>query len=605
MGSRSEPGASAERNLFGRCLALRAFFGTLARYRKTVGVMVGGRVLTSVLAMGTPLLTKYLIDNVVARKDWNAYRNVAVVIVALLVVSFGLSVLLSYLGMRIEQQVSFDIRRLFQQKRQRLPIAYFHRWGIGEHTYRATADVQNVTTAMLKIAPDTFLVMLNFVTFAVIAAALNLRLTLLYLVALPVIAVVEISRSRCIRPLQEKAQRVATRMNESAAEYAMGVASAKVYRREKLLGNRFLSAVLDLFRIAVRKWQIDTLFQSAEWVCNVVWGWVVIFYGFSLVMRGDLTLGALVALKLYLTGLTQPIQEVGGLIQSLVAGSVSAERLNETLLAGEERDTGDLLLPVWGKRPIQVSFEGLVFAYEPGRLVFGGLTATLPRGGIVGLAGCSGAGKTTIASLLVRLYDPQSGAIRLNGYDLREIPLGHLRSMVTIAPRDPFLFQGTVRENIAFGDSGASLSEITRAAELAGAHEFIGALEHGYETLLSPQGASLSAGQKQRIGLARALLRPGGLLVLDEAIGSVDHAQRMIVIESLRQIGRATTILLVSHDRDLLAHCDHVFHLDSEGLRELELVGWYSPDAVGLLRFAEDKSQCPADATTSRAGAAV
>jgi ABC-type multidrug transport system fused ATPase/permease subunit len=547
---------------FGRYLQLFRFAGLLRRYRWLVVLLVAAKTANTTVGMAAPLVMRFLIDDVLTHSQWTWFAWTCVMLGSLLTVSLALALFTSFTSTRLEQKIGFDLKRTLQGKWERLPLAYFQKWGVGEHIYRCTTDVQNVTNGLTKVLPELFVAHVQFVLFLVIAANLHPRLTLWFLASLPVLLTIGLFHSRALRPVQLEAQALSSQINNSIGQYAASVVTTKVFLREKFASRRYVSELSRMVRLVFRRWGIDTRYQALGWLAGTVWGWAVILYGFTLVMRGELTLGTLIALKLYLTSLAKPIQEFGGLIQAIVLGSVSAERVHETLSSPEEStsgSTGPGVAVLWAREPAPcLRFDAVEFGYQPGSPVLRQVSASLPGTGLVGITGPSGAGKTTLVALIARLYEPSAGVISLNGHELAATSAREVRSQLSIVPQETYLFAGTVEENIAFGDGRASHDRVVHAARLAEAHEFISNLRNGYATAISASGSGLSLGQRQRIGLARALLKDSPVLILDEGLNSIDELVRARILDTLARLAERKAVLVVTHDLAALERCDRV-----------------------------------------------
>lgn len=546
------------------------FLFLLTPYRGRIVTLMLIRAAVMGLGMLPPLLTKVMVDNVVALEDWALFWRTAGNMTIVLGLSLALMMAATYLSMYLEQMLGLRLRRTLQSKWQKLPITYFQRWGTGEHLFRLSTDVQNVITALLKVLPDLVLLHLEFIAFLVIASRLNLRLTTYYISAFPVSVGLQLIRARKTRPLQAEQQRRYGLVGNIVSQYVAGIVTTKVFLREKYLSQRYVGQLIAVLRLTFSKWQIDRLYLSLGWLCNSLWAWVIIFYGFTLVMKGELTLGSLIALKLYLASLGRPLEELAGLVQSTMVGSVSAERLQQTLLGEEECDGSSAPISICTTRQDAnaIEFDGVTFGYEPGLAVFRSATARFPARQLIGVTGPSGAGKSTLVSLIARFYQPWSGRVLLNGQDVREGNLRGVRSCLSIAPQEAMLIDGTIRENLTYGNTEATFDEVIGAAIAADAHEFIASLHYGYDTVVSSQHGALSAGQRQRIGLARAFLKRSPVLILDEGLNSLDGACRLRVLASLRAMNERT-IVLITHDPEALQYCDTTFVILNGQIHEL------------------------------------
>lgn len=532
---------------------LQGQYGRLSR-------LFGVRIAAVLLNMTMPLFTRYLIDDVLAKHDTRSLLGTGAIFAAVILASLLLMVLISFASAQLDVAVSFRLRRAVQRKWEKVKIGYFNRWGVGEHIYRATADVDNVRQVLLRAPIELLITAMEFCIFFCIAAWLNIRLTLLFSCSLPVVLLIDLLYAKRIRPIQQRLQNTAATLNSHLGEFVSGIASSKVYSCEHRLGRRMLQRLVTLARQSMQKWRIDTVAQTSRWFVTASFSWLIFFVGLAMVIHGRFTLGSLIALRMYLTSLEKPISDIGELVQSLPAASVSADRLISTLSAPEEQfAAGPFVHPVRSGPAIEI--ENLIFSYDDGKPLLNGLSAQIEPGQFIGITGPSGAGKTTLTALIARLYEPVVGAIRFDGVDIRALSRDDLRGSISIVPQDSHMFAGSIRDNIAYGDPMASFEEIVRAARLADAHEFILAQKNGYDTTIGGPVAALSAGQRQRIAIARALLKKSRLVILDEAMSALDAESRLRVLQSIRQLLSERTVLLITHDPGLLMQCDSVLLL--------------------------------------------
>lgn len=541
-----------------RYLAVFRFRPYLKKYYPQLTLLVVARLLAVLLGMTLPLFTRYLIDEVLTHPDPSALSRVAVILASVLIASLVLIVFIGYTGTRLDLLVAYALRRTVQRRWERAEVEYFSRWGLGEHIYRATTDVDNVKSVLLKVLPNLVIMILEFIAFFCIAAWLDLRLTLLYMCALPLLAVIVVLYARNIRPVQEDLQRSSSLLNNSLSQYVSGIITTKIFSREKLLSRLYMQQVSDVMRRSMQKWRIETTTQALRWLVSTGWGWFVFFFGFSMVIRGELTIGSLIALRMYLSSLEKPIDELGNLIQTLAIGSVSAERLTKTLTARDEVSCTDVAIVDMPVGAAVVEIENLEFGYRPGQSLLRGLSARFEPGRLIGITGASGVGKTTFVALMARLYNPWNGSIYLDGVNIRDLPLSVVRDAISIVPQESYIFHGTIRDNLAYGNPDASFEEIVTAAQMADAHEFIVCQSAGYDTVLGGIGTSLSLGQRQRIGIARALLKNSRLVIFDEGMNGLDVGSRLRILDSIHSLLSLRTFLLISHDPAILMRCDSV-----------------------------------------------
>jgi ATP-binding cassette subfamily B protein len=295
---------------------------------------------------------------------------------------------------------------------------------------------------------------------------------------------------------------------------------------------------------------------------------LVLWYGAALVLRHDLTPGGLLIFLMYLRKAFNPVQDLAKYSGRIAKATAAGERILELL------DRPPLVADAPGAAPApafrgHVRLEGVGFAYDPARPVLAGVDLEALPGQTVALVGPSGIGKSTLANLLLRLYDPDAGRVTIDGADLRQFTIASVRRQMSIVLQDGVLFGGTVRDNIAHGRPGCTDAEIVAAARLANVHEFVAGLPDGYDTMIGERGATLSGGQRQRIAIARAAVRGAPILILDEPTNGLDEENERAVVDALARLSAGRTTFLITHDLRLAARADRIAYLEDAGIREM------------------------------------
>ncbi|HUA17695.1 MAG TPA: ABC transporter ATP-binding protein [Bryobacteraceae bacterium] len=515
-------------------------------------------LLASVAATGfgllQPYISKLLIDDALLKRNFRMLLVVSALMFGVTVLGFVLNILSSYQYVRVSASVLFDMRLALYRHLQTLSPRFWAARKLGDVISRINNDIAEVQ----RISADSLLSVLSNVVFLIgsagIMIALSPRLFLVSVAAVPA----------SIWALRHYQHRLAARVR-AVREASSDIGS---FLLESLLGIRLVVSSraegreTERFR-ARNQTFLDALLrmQLTSFLTGAVPGTIltlstasIFLYGGWLVIERTLTVGSLVALMAYHMRLLAPVQNLMSLYTNLVSGGVSLSRvweLFDTKAEVAERPDAQPLAESRG----EIEFDRVTFSYG-GVAVLEDMSFRIAPGTICAILGPSGAGKSTLADLLVRFYDPGSGAIRLDGRDLRDLPLHDLRHNILLLDQAPYLFHASVRENIAYARPDAGDEEIVRAAQAASIHDRILTLPEGYATMIAERGQTLSAGERQRIAIARALLANPKVLVLDEPTSALDEANERAIADTLVRVAEGRTAILITH-RASLARIAH------------------------------------------------
>jgi ATP-binding cassette subfamily B protein len=443
----------------------------------------------------------------------------------------------------------------------RLDASYHDRVGPGELMSRASSDSEHVARMMDAIG-HTIGYVLTVFAVAVVLLVLDWRLALIVLTPLPVISFAAWSYSRRYHERTERLQESWGATATLAEETVVGIRVVKGLGAGGPLSAQFRERSGTIVDRALAIARLDALFMPALEFLPMLGLLAVLWFGGQRVIDGDLSLGSFVAFNAYVTMLVWPLRILGQRVTTLQKAVAASARISEVLDAEprlrEPRHPVKLTEPIRG----DVLLEQVQFGHEGDRPVLDGLDLHVPAGQSLALVGSTGSGKSTVAGLLARLYDPDEGTVRLDGRDVRKLRLADVRRAVALVFEETFLFTDTVRENIRFGRPEAGDEEVERAAALAGAAEFVSDLPDGYETVLGERGFSLSGGQRQRIAIARAILANPAVLVLDDATSAVDATKEHEIRAALATVMEGRTTLVIAHRPATIALADRVAVLE-------------------------------------------
>ena len=559
----------------------RALLGSLLRpYRATVGLLALVVIVENAARLSVPLLVQRGIDHAIPPLLAGGSSRELVIVVATLcgvVVLQAVSrlIFLSRSG-RIGQRVLLEVRRRVFRHFQRLDVAFHDRYTSGRVVSRLTNDVEAIQD-MLETGFDSLITaVLTLFGTAILLVALDVRLGLMCLAAFPVLVGLvwwfSAESAKTYRKVRESAALVIVQFVETMT----GIKAVQAYRREPR-NQEIFDDVADQYReVNERTFQLLAVFMpGVKLVGNLTTG-VVLLYGGYRALNGEMTIGTLAAFLLYLRMFFEPMQEISQFFNTFQSATSALEKLAGVL--AEKPGIADPADPVTldGVRG-GVDLRDVQFSYVVDRPVLPGLNLSIPPGQTVALVGTTGAGKTTIAKLIARFYDPTSGSVTLEGVDLRDVAQSELRRHVVMVTQENFLFSGTVADNIRFGRPSASDAEVRAAATAVGADSFIDALPDGYDTDVAKRGGRLSAGQRQLIAFARAFLADPAVLILDEATSSLDIPSERLVQRALRTVLADRTALIIAHRLSTVEVADRVLVLEHGRIVEdgtpAELIG--------------------------------
>ena len=533
----------------------------LLPYRSMLLVLAAVVVIENVARLAIPLMVKRGIDRgIPPLLAGGSMRELLVVVAALCgLVTMQAVSRMTFLRTsgRLGQQVLLELRRRLFRHFGRLDIAFHDRYTSGRVVSRSTNDVEAIQD-MLETGFDSLVTaVFTLAGTAILLVFLDVRLGLLCLVAFPVLVFL-------VRWFATESAKTYRKVRESAAlvivqfvETMTGIKAVQAYRREPRNAEIFSEVADDYRDINEHTFRLLAIFMPAvKLVGNLTTGMVLLYGGYR-VMNDQMTLGTLTAFLLYLRMFFEPMQEISQFFNTFQSASSALEKIAGVLATSPRiADPADpvRLDTVRG----EVALRDVRFGYLPDHPVLTGMNLTVPAGQTVALVGTTGAGKTTIAKLIARFYDPERGSVSLDGVDLRALPQAELRRHVVMVTQENFLFSGTIADNIRFGRPEASDAQVRAAAAAVGADEFITALPDGYDTDVAKRGGRLSAGQRQLVAFARAFLAEPAVLILDEATSSLDIPSERLVQRALRTVLAGRTALIIAHRLSTVAIADRV-----------------------------------------------
>ncbi|GAA3029697.1 ABC transporter ATP-binding protein [Microbacterium dextranolyticum] len=494
--------------------------------------------------------------------DFDRLRGVVVAVLAIYIASAFLTWIQGYVINVIMVRTMWRLREQVEAKINRLPLAYFDRVQRGELISRVTNDIDNITQTMQQSLSTALTNVLTVVGVLVMMFSISWQLAIVALVALPLMAVV----FGVIGPKSQKAfatqWRKVGRLNARVEESFSGHALVRVYGREKDSREKFQEENEDLYQAAFTAQFLSGLMMPAMMFIGSLSYVGIAVLGGLMVASGQLRLGDVQAFIQYSQQFTQPLSELGGMAAVVQSGTASAERVFE-LLDEEEQDPDAPDAPALRAGSGVIEFEHVAFGYAPDKPLIRDLSFRVEPGQTVAIVGPTGAGKTTLVNLLMRFYELDGGRILLDGQDIAELTRDDVRSRTGMVLQDPWLFAGSIRDNIRYGNEAASDEQVLEAAVATRVDRFVHSLPDGYDTVLDEDAANVSAGEKQLITIARAFVASPSVLILDEATSSVDTRTELLLQHAMAALREGRTSFVIAHrlstirDADLILVMEH------------------------------------------------
>ena len=546
---------------------IRRFFSYYKPHKRLFFIDFSSAIIVAVLELAFPLVVQWFIDTLIPGGDWLEIVWVSIGLLLIYLLSTGLQYIVNYLGHKLGINIETDMRQELFQHVQRQSFRYFDNTKTGHIISRITNDLFDIGELAHHGPEDLFIAVMTFFGAFWIMLTINVKLALVAVLFVPLLIILitysNIRMNRAWRQMYSEIADVNARVEDSVS----GVRVVQSFTNERFEISRFLKNNQKFRKAKLKGYKTMALTTAGTFLMTRLMILAVLVYGAWLSFSGNMSYGEFVGFVLYVNVLFKPIDKISAILELYPKGMAGFKRFTELIGTKpqivDRKDAIDVQL-LEGN----IVFKNVTFGYEKHKPVLQGVDLSITAGETVAFVGPSGAGKTTISSLIPRFYDIDGGAITIDGIDIRDMTKRSLRSQIGIVQQDVFLFTGTLRENIAYGKLDATDEEIQRAAKMAHLEQLIESLPDGYETQVGERGLKLSGGQKQRIAIARMFLKNPPILILDEATSALDTETEQVIQNALTELAKDRTTLVIAHRLATIRNVDRIVVVTENGIAE-------------------------------------
>ncbi|MCY8065820.1 ABC transporter ATP-binding protein/permease [Bacillus haynesii] len=546
---------------------IRRFFSYYKPHKRLFFIDFSSAIIVALLELAFPLVVQWFIDTLIPGGDWLEIVWVSIGLLLIYLLSTGLQYIVNYLGHKLGINIETDMRQELFQQVQRQSFRYFDNTKTGHIISRITNDLFDIGELAHHGPEDLFIAVMTFLGAFWIMLTINVQLALVAVLFVPLLIILitysNIRMNRAWRQMYSEIADVNARVEDSVS----GVRVVQSFTNERFEISRFLKNNQKFRKAKLKGYKTMAFTTAGTFLMTRLMILAVLVFGAWLSFSGNMSYGEFVGFVLYVNVLFKPIDKISAILELYPKGMAGFRRFTELI------DTKPQIVD--RKDAIDVPalegnivFKNVTFGYEKHKPVLQGIDLSITAGETIAFVGPSGAGKTTISSLIPRFYDIDGGAITIDGIDIRDMTKRSLRSQIGIVQQDVFLFTGTLRENIAYGKLDATDEEIQRAAKMAHLEQLIESLPDGYETQVGERGLKLSGGQKQRIAIARMFLKNPPILILDEATSALDTETEQVIQNALTELAKDRTTLVIAHRLATIRNADRIVVVTENGIAE-------------------------------------
>ncbi len=513
-----------------------------------------------------PVISRDIINTYIPNKNLQLIFTWCLALLLIYVVQTIMQYFMQYQGHLVGVRMQADMRRDVFEHLQKLPFSYFDEHKTGVIMSRIVNDLMDISEFAHHGPEDLFISGVTIIGSFIILCTINIPLTLLTFAVIPFLIWFIVKKRTAMNLAFRKNRVEIAEVNASLENSIAGVRVARAFTGESEEEKKFAENNKRYVTVRERSYRVMAEFFSGNNFLTSLMNIVILAGGGYCVYRGTITVGDMVAYMLFVNMFVAPIKKLIQFVEMFQNAITGYTRFQELMAVPVEEEAADAknLTDVQG----EINFDNVTFQYDEGKEVLSNISLNFPKGKMVAIVGPSGGGKTTLCHLIPRFYEISSGCISIDGQDIREVTRTSLRRQIGIVQQDVFLFTGTIFDNIAYGKLGASKEEVIAAAKKANIHDYIMTLPDGYETFVGERGVKLSGGQKQRISIARVFLKNPPILILDEATSALDNVTENYIQDSLDELCKNRTTIVVAHRLSTIKHADEIIVMDRDGVQE-------------------------------------
>ncbi|MEH6941240.1 ABC transporter ATP-binding protein [Bacillus sp. JJ722] len=546
---------------------IRRFYSYYKPYKRLFIIDFGCAVFAGLLELAFPLAVQWFIDSLLPGEDWPTIVSVSFGLLILYLISTGLQFVVNYWGHKLGINIETDMRQELFQHIQKQSFRFFDNSKTGHLMSRVTNDLMDIGELAHHGPEDLFIAIMTFFGAFFIMLTINVKLALITVCLIPFLLLIMIFGNLNMNKAWKRMYGEIAEVNGRVEDSISGVRVVQSFTNEDFEINRFTKNNKKFRKAKLGGYKVMSFSLSGIYIMTRLMTLIVLIVGAWFVYDGQLKYGEMVGFILYVNVLFKPVEKITALMELYPKGMAGFKRFTELIDVNPDIENRTNAVDV-SKLHGDIRFDNVSFGYEENKTTLSNISLSISAGETVAFVGPSGAGKTTICSLIPRFYDVEEGKIVIDGLDIRDMTKESLRSQIGIVQQDVFLFTGTLKENIAYGKLHATDEEIHTAAKRAHLESFIAGLPDGYETQIGERGLKLSGGQKQRIAIARMFLKNPPILILDEATSALDTETEMIIQQSLNELAENRTTLIIAHRLATIRDADRIIVVTEDGIAE-------------------------------------